>query len=113
MESPERLSKPAYKALSKAEDIRELSSVSLTEIAIKMTLRKLNLSADIVRQALEDMKIHILPFTADHGFRVFDILPHHRDPFDRQIIAQALSENIPVVTPDEKFRSYKELHVIW
>ena len=35
------------------------------------------------------------------------------DPFDRQIIAQALSEKIPVVTPDEKFRLYSGLKIIW
>jgi PIN domain nuclease of toxin-antitoxin system len=38
---------------------------------------------------------------------------HHTDPFDRQIIAQALSEEIPIVTCDEKFRLYEELQVIW
>jgi PIN domain nuclease of toxin-antitoxin system len=38
---------------------------------------------------------------------------HHTDPFDRQIIAQALAESIPVVTPDEKFSLYKGLKIIW
>jgi PIN domain nuclease of toxin-antitoxin system len=38
---------------------------------------------------------------------------HHADPFDRQIIAQALAESIPVVTCDEKFRAYKGIKVIW
>jgi len=38
---------------------------------------------------------------------------HHRDPFDREIIAQALVEDIPVVTPDRRFESCKGLKVIW
>jgi PIN domain nuclease of toxin-antitoxin system len=38
---------------------------------------------------------------------------HHRDPFDRQIIAQALTEGIPVVTPDRRFSAYQGLKVIW
>jgi PIN domain nuclease of toxin-antitoxin system len=38
---------------------------------------------------------------------------HHIDPFDRQIIAQALAEDIPIVTADETFRLYKALRVIW
>ncbi len=40
-------------------------------------------------------------------------LLHHRDPFDRQIIAQAFSEDLPVVTSDEKFSLYKGLRLIW
>jgi PIN domain nuclease of toxin-antitoxin system len=54
-----------------------------------------------------------LPYRADHAFSLFDLPLHHSDPFDRQIIAQALSEQIPVVTPDEKFGLYKGLKVIW
>ena len=111
--SPERLSKRADAALTSPENIRELSSVSLTEIAIKTILGKLNISAEIARQAIRDMDIRILPFTADHAFRLFDLPAHHRDPFDRQIIAQAFSEDIPVVTSDGQFRLYKELQLIW
>ena len=66
-----------------------------------------------MKQALEDMDVRVLPFTAEHAFHVFEVPAHHRDPFDRQIIAQALSEQIPVVTPDEKFRLYSGLKVIW
>ena len=60
-----------------------------------------------------DLQLHLLPFTADHALGMFDLPLHHRDPFDRQIIAQALTENIPVVTCDEQFRLYKSLKVIW
>ena len=113
VEAPERLSKRAYAALEKADGIRELSSVSLTEIAIKNTLGKLKMPAERVRQAMQDMLVRVLPFTADHAYRVFELPPLHRDPFDRQIIAQALFENIPLVTPDERLRSYDGLRVIW
>ena len=47
-----------------------------------------------------------------HAFRLFDLPAHHADPFDRQIIAQALVEDIPVVTPDEAFRQYEGLRVV-
>jgi len=113
VESPERLSKRAVAVLKNPENIRELSSVSLTEIAIKTTLGKLKFSAEIARKAIEDMDIRILPFTADHAFRLFELAAHHRDPFDRQIIAQAFSEDVPVVTSDEKFSLYKGLTLIW
>jgi len=113
VEAPDRLSKRAHAALRNPENVRELSSVSLTEIAVKTSLSKLNISAAIARQAIQDMDIRILPFTSDHAFRVFELPLHHRDPFDRQIIAQALSEDIAVVTPDEQFGWYKGLRVIW
>ncbi len=111
--SPERLSKPADAALRNPDNIREFSTVSLTEIAIKTILGKLNMSAEIARQAIRDMDVRILPFTADHAFRVFELPAHHRDPFDRQIIAQAISEDIPVVTSDKQFGLYKGLKLIW
>jgi len=113
VESPERLSKRASAALKNPDNIRELSSISLAEIAIKTTLGKLDISAEIARQAIRDMDIRILPFTADHAFRLFELPTHHRDPFDRQIIAQAFSEDIPVVTSDEKFRAYEGIEIIW
>lgn len=112
-ESPERLSKRGTAALEKHENILELSAVSLSEIAIKTTLGKLALSADAVHQALEDLGVRVLPYTADHAFELFGLPLHHSDPFDRQIIAQALCENIPVVTCDEKFSLYKGLKIIW
>jgi PIN domain nuclease of toxin-antitoxin system len=113
VETPHRLSKTAYAVLKDPENVRELSSVSITEIAVKASLGKLNMPATLVRQALQDMDIRILTFTGDHAFRMFELLPHHSDPFDRQIVAQALAEEIPVVTPDRKFRKYEGLQVIW
>ncbi len=113
IQSPERLSKRAQALLANPGNLRDLSSVSLVEIAIKAALGKLDIATTIVKQALEDMDVRVLPFTAEHAFHVFEVPAHHRDPFDRQIIAQALSEQIPVVTPDEKFRLYSGLKVIW
>jgi len=113
VESPERLSRRGATALRNTQNILELSTVSLSEIAIKATLGKLRLSAASVRQAIQDLDIRILPYTAEHAFRLFILPLHHGDPFDRQIIAQALSEKIPVVTPDEKFGLYEGLKVIW
>jgi PIN domain nuclease of toxin-antitoxin system len=113
VESPGRLSNRAAAVLKNPGNVRELSSVSLTEIAIKATLGKLRISAEDARQAIRDMDIHILPFTADHVFRLFELPAHHRDPFDRQIIAQALWEDVPVVTSDDKFRLYHGVHLIW
>jgi PIN domain nuclease of toxin-antitoxin system len=113
VEAPNRLSKRAYAMLRNPATIRETSSISLTEIAIKTDPGKLNISAEMARQAMRDMDIRILPFSADHAFRAFELAPYHRDPFDRQIIAQALVEGITIVTPDEQFKKYKEVRTLW
>ncbi len=113
VESPERLTKRTTAALEAVDNVLEMSAVSLSEIAIKMARGKLRLSGDSARKALEDLDIRILPYTADHAFFLFELPLHHSDPFDRQIIAQALAEKIPVVTPDQKFSLYKGLKVIW
>lgn len=112
VECPEKLSRRATSALQNPAYILEFSTVSLAEIAIKVSLGKLQLGSDIARQAVEDLGIRILPFSTEHAFRLFGLPSHHRDPFDRQIIAQAMEEDIPVVTSDEKFGLYKGLKVV-
>ncbi|MGD0513214.1 MAG: type II toxin-antitoxin system VapC family toxin [Terriglobales bacterium] len=113
VESPERLGRRAAAALKNTQNVLELSTISLTEIAVKVAVGKLQLSVATVRQAVQDLDIRILPYTADHAFQLFEVPLHHGDPFDRQIIAQALSERIPVITPDEKFKLYRGLKLVW
>jgi PIN domain nuclease of toxin-antitoxin system len=113
VQSPTRLSKRAATLLEDSDNILELSSISLTEISIKTALGKLQLSESAARQAVEDLNARVLPYSAEHAFHLFRLPLHHTDPFDRQIIAQALAEEIPIVTPDEKFHLYKGLRIIW
>lgn len=113
IQTPERLSERARVMLANPSNLRELSSVSVVEIAIKVALGKLDLSSSAMEQGLEDMDVRVLPFTAEHAFHMFEVPAHHGDPFDRQIIAQALSEKIPIMTSDEKFSLYKGLRVVW
>ena len=91
----------------------EFSAISLSEIAIKQALGKLDFSANDVRVGVTDLQLRVLPYTGDHAYHLFGLPRHHSDPFDRQIIAQALAEDIAVVTSDEKFSLYKGLQVIW
>ena len=113
VESPERLSKRAAAALENPENVLELSAISLSEIAIKSALGKLGISGTMIQQAIQDLDLRVLPYAADHALQLFDLPLHHGDPFDRQIIAQALAENIPVVTSDEKFRLYRGVKLVW
>ena len=111
--TPERLSRKALRAVQNAANVRELSAISLTEIAAKAAAGKLAFTREDVLQGIADLQLRLVPFTADHGLDLFDLPSHHRDPFDRLIIAQALAEQIPVVTCDQQFRRYKGLTVIW
>jgi len=113
VEAPERLSKRASAALRNPENILELSAVSLAELTIKASIGKLAVSEAVARQAVEDLDIRVLPYTFEHALRLFGLPLHHSDPFDRQIIAQALAEKIPVVSPDQKFGLYEGLKIIW
>jgi PIN domain nuclease of toxin-antitoxin system len=113
VESPERLTKRAASALRNPGNLLELSAVSLVEVAIKAALGKLGISEHAARQAVEDLDLRVLPYTGEHAFRLFQLPRHHSDPFDRQIIAQALAEKIPVVTPEEMFNRYEGLRVFW
>ncbi len=90
-----------------------MSAISLSEIAIKQALGKLDLNENDARVGIADLKLRILPYTANHAFHLFTLPLHHGDPFDRQIIAQAMAEDISIVTADEKFNLYKGLQVIW
>jgi len=90
-----------------------LSAISLSEIAIKHSIGKLHLAKQDALAGIADLQLRVLPYTADHAYHLFGLPLNHPDPFDRQIIAQALAENIPVVTPDDKFKLYKGVKVIW
>jgi PIN domain nuclease of toxin-antitoxin system len=111
--SPQLISRRGARALENEETVRELSAVSVSEIAIKQALGKLTLAQGDLIQGVIDLQLRFLPYTAEHALRLFGLPPHHGDPFDRQIIAQAIAEDIPIVTADEKFRLYKGLQVIW
>jgi PIN domain nuclease of toxin-antitoxin system len=113
VEAPQQLSKRTASALQDLNNVLELSAISLVEIAIKTNLGKLKLSAEIATQAIEDLDLRVLPYTAEHALRLFDLPLHHADPFDRQIISQALVEGVAIITPDKMFTAYKGLKVIW
>ncbi|HEX3120818.1 MAG TPA: type II toxin-antitoxin system VapC family toxin [Candidatus Acidoferrum sp.] len=111
--TPERLSKRVADIFADPETDLLLSSVSLSEIAIKNTVGKTTLPLDDLKRGLEDLRIQLVSYTPKHAIRLFEMPVHHRDPFDRQIIAQAMSEEVPVITCDEKFRLYEGLEVVW
>jgi PIN domain nuclease of toxin-antitoxin system len=88
-----------------------LSTASIWEIAIKKPLGKLPMP--VATSALvEKMGDAILSIQARHALAVEELPPLHRDPFDRMLVAQALSEGLCLVTADELVRQYA-VPVLW
>ena len=88
---------------------RLLSVASLWEVAIKTSLGKLTLSSpfdDLVPAQLKVNGIDLLNIKVDHLSTLTTLPFHHRDPFDRLIIAQALVEELPVISLDGAFDAY-------
>ena len=93
--------------------VAELSTISISEIAVKQALGKLAISKEDVAKSIASLKLRVLAYTTEHSYKLFDLPRHHTDPFDRQIIAQAMAEDIPVVTSDRAFGAYQGLKIIW
>lgn len=85
-----------------------ISIASIWEIAIKTNLNKLSLKSDFdeIIDLLDNNKIEILPITFEHIQILNRLEFHHKDPFDRIIIAQGLSEKFIIITKDEIFKKY-------
>ena len=84
-----------------------LSIVSLWEIAIKLNLGKLSLQRnyETIETELESSDIILLPISFIDTLQICD-LPHHRDPFDRMLIAQAINRSLVLISRDTKFDAY-------
>jgi len=85
-----------------------VSPMSVWEIAIKSQLSKLKADVDEVRTAVLHSGFQPLPFTLEHAAAVARLPQHHRDPFDRALLAQALLEPLNLLTHDESLSVYGE-----
>ena len=107
--SPERLSATGRRLLAAPGNELLLSAASALEIVIKWNLKKLTLPASPERAVPEWMNrtgVTPLPVLHRHALRVADLPLHHRDPFDRLLVAQALVEDVPILTADRSFAKY-------
>lgn len=107
----ERLGEKARRVLDDPSVNAVVSAVSVWEIAIKRSLGKLTAPDDVVSQ-LVNSPVELLPITPRHADAVAELADHHRDPFDRLLIAQSKIERIPIVTADMNFANYG-VEVIW
>lgn len=114
MDDP-RLSRRARELIADGANQLFFSAASGWEIAIKAQLGRLQLTntpARFIPEQLAVNAIEVLPVQLSHALRVFSLPPHHRDPFDRLLVAQAQLEVLPILTADPQLARYA-VRVIW
>jgi PIN domain nuclease of toxin-antitoxin system len=109
-----RLSRPARKAMEAHTAVLQISPATVWELSIKASLGRLVLPSTVQAYVAEKLEegYRMLPLTWTHATAVERLPFHHRDPFDRLLAAQALAEQVPVVTRDRIFRAYG-VTVVW
>jgi PIN domain nuclease of toxin-antitoxin system len=115
MVAPDRLNAAATELIGSDENTVVFSAVSAWEIAIKVGLGKLQLPEPVdnyVVSRIDDQAMKPMPVYIHHALRVAELPPHHRDPFDRLLIAQAQIEGLPLMTADAAIAAY-DVEIIW
>ena len=113
--SPDRLNQQAFKLLGDPTVELLLSAASSWEIAIKYARGKLPLPlapAEYVPDRMRLSGVAALPVTHSHALHVANLPHHHRDPFDRLLIAQAQLDGLTILTADKVFEQY-DVPVLW
>jgi PIN domain nuclease of toxin-antitoxin system len=110
-----RLSRPARAAIEAREKGLYLSAASVWELALKHAIGKLVLKGPLARIAIEEPArngIRSLDITREHACRTGELPLHHRDPFDRLLVAQAQLEGLTLITADPAFSDY-DVATLW
>ena len=110
-----RLTPKAKQVLRSNEHELVFSLVSLWEIAIKIKTGKLNTigsSVAYIRDEMDAYGMELLPIRYEHILQLESLPHHHGDPFDRLLIAQAITESLPILTADKTFKQYN-VKVVW
>lgn len=111
----QKLSIPVYNLLNDPHTEVILSVVSIWEMQIKLSLGKLQLKIalpELIEDEVKQNKIELLSINLSHIYTLSNLPNHHRDPFDRLLITQAQSEELLMISIDEKFDQY-EIKRFW
>jgi PIN domain nuclease of toxin-antitoxin system len=106
-----RLSPKARKMIDTATEIY-VSAATFWEMSIKVGLGKLNADLDEIREYCRESGFIELPIAVEHAIAVKDLEHHHRDPFDRLIVATAMTEPMKLLTSDPMVARYSSLAVL-
>jgi PIN domain nuclease of toxin-antitoxin system len=101
----EHLHPAAFAAIADPENAVLVSAASIWEIAVKRAIGKLVFEGSIAEN-LRQNGFEVLPIRADHAERTGMLAPHHRDPFDRMLVAQAEIDKLVLVTRDSRMQPY-------
>jgi PIN domain nuclease of toxin-antitoxin system len=104
-----KISAPKIRALRNTQNVLFLSLANVWEIQIKIQIGKFSFPkplSDIIKEQQAVNDLQILPITAEHIYALDNLPFHHKDPFDRMLIAQATVENYTLVTDDAHFSAY-------
>ena len=105
LSSPEKLNDSRrYELESQANEVF-LSSISIAELMIKQSIGKIEINFNPMEMA-QKMGLEMLNFSGDDAIALGDLSFHHRDPFDRMLIAQAITNNLVLMSDDSKFLKY-------
>lgn len=110
-----RLSPGAREVIAEGGNEIFFSAASAWELAIKSRLGRLRMPADFERFVADQIELNgfsVLPVELSHALRVHGLPPHHKDPFDRMLIAQALVEDMPLVSRDRRLAGYG-VRLVW
>lgn len=110
--APTRLPVPVARAIRDSATDVYVSSVSTWEIAIKAALGKIDADVGTIAAAAAAAQFDELPITVAHTLRLGVLPPHHRDPFDRLLVAQAIEERLSIVTHDTAIAQYP-VAILW
>lgn len=105
------LSQKAHKMIEEAETVY-ISSATLWEVAIKIGIGKFEGNLDDLARNIKTSGFEELPIRVAHTIELSRLAPYHKDPFDRMLIAQAVSEPLQLVTHDATLTNYTPLVVL-
>jgi len=112
---PDRVSASARALFEDPGTVLYWSAASSWEVALKSSRKGFHLPLpprEFVRRVLDEEGIVPLPIEDRHALHVAELPPHHRDPFDRLLVAQAQLEQMPLITGDARVGIY-DVEVIW
>ena len=107
--APSRLAKDVTAQLRDPEVEVAYSAISIAEIAIKAAQGRIDASPDRILEGAKRSGFRELALTGRHAARLASLPAHHRDPFDRLLVAQALEEPARLLTADRRLAAYSEL----
>ena len=105
LNGPSKIDKNYLQYLENTDNNIYLSSMSMVELIIKSSIGKLKVDFDI-EQAANTMGLQVMPFDSKDALQLSKLPLHHKDPFDRMIIAQTISKNYSLISDDSKFKQY-------